>query len=678
MKIVERGKASRRLALAVVASLVSVFAFASGTGGRAAAQEPDGAPEVSREDPTAEPTAVHPASLRVVIVRDAPVLAGAERTIRIDALAADGSVLEAFTGSVELHGARSADGALIAAAGPFDRGSFTLENARIVDGRVSAIYRSPRGDVSGRTDRRTFPRWFVLLPPLVAILCAFLTRQVVPSLFCGVWIGAMLTHGWNPITSFLRSIDTYVLPALTDEGHASILVFSLSLAGMVGVIRATGGVRGLVESISNRVRTSRAGQTTTALLGTFVFFDDYANCLIVGNTVRPLTDRLRISREKLSFLIDATAAPIATIGVISTWTAYQLGLIREDLPNAGLPGTEAYLFFLLAIPFSFYSFLMLLFVFASAITGRDFGPMRRAEERAQATGAVLRDGAQPLAVDDLAVAEAPASHWATAVVPVLSVVVFTAIGLYTTGYEAAVGGGVDEPSLREIIANADSFRALLWASFGASIVAALFALGLRWKVGRIVEAWIGGVRSLVLAAVILLLAWSVSAVSKELQAGDYILELTSGSLSPALVPVIAFATAGLVAFATGTSYGAMGILIPVLLPLAGQLAAGAGMDESEILRICQASVIAILGGAVFGDHCSPISDTTVLSSMAAGADHIDHVRTQLPYALLVAAVTIPCYILAGYGWNPFLVLVLHAAVVLVTLFVFGRRTSASG
>lgn len=490
---------------------------------------------------------------------------------------------------------------------------------------------------------RAYPGWLALLPPLGAIFLAVLSRQVLVALFAGTWIGALILARFDPLEAFLRSTDHYVVGALADSSHAFILVFSLSLAGLVGVLNASGGIQGVVDVVSRWARTARSGQLATWLLGLLIFFDDYANSLILGNTMRPFTDRVRISREKLSFIVDATAAPVATIGVISTWTAYQLGLISDEFKRLdGAP--EPYLFFLSSIPGSFYSLFMIAFVFLSAVTLRDFGPMRTAENRARLSGEVLRPGAQPLvdsSLDELHAQGNIPPRWWNAVLPLGGVIGFTLLGLWATGIQAV---GDPNASLRDIIAHADSYAALLWSSFGATALALLLVRIQGMPFHESIAHWTTGVRSLVLAAMILILAWSISQVSKELHTGNYVAALVGSDLEVAWFPAIAFIAAGVIAFATGTSYGTMGILIPIFLPLVFQLGAGGEFD-----RLGPLTLAGVLGGAVFGDHCSPISDTTVLSSMAAGADHIDHVRTQLPYALLVALVALLAYIAAGFG-----------------------------
>ncbi|MCZ6794939.1 MAG: Na+/H+ antiporter NhaC family protein, partial [Planctomycetota bacterium] len=426
--------------------------------------------------------------------------------------------------------------------------------------------------------------FLTLVPALLAIALAIATRQVLLALFSGVWAGTAILEGsWNPLPSLLRSADTYVVGSLADSGHASILLFSLCLGGLVGVISATGGVRGIVEVVSRLARGPRSGQVATWILGLLIFFDDYANSLIVGNTMRPFSDRVRISREKLSFIVDATAAPVATIGVISTWTAYQLGQIEPVLARVSTATTEPYDYFLHSIPYSFYSLLMIALVFLVAVTLRDFGPMRRAEARCRETGEVLRDGAQPLldpSLDLLGDSPDVKPRWYNAAVPVICVVAFTFAGLVVTGWEALGPEASRSASIADIIGKADSFKALLWASLGASAVAGLMGLLQGFRLAVVVNSWVAGVRSLVLAVMILVLAWAISQVCEDLHTGDYVASVTSGVLTSKLVPALAFVTAGFIAFSTGTSYGTMAILIPIFLPLVYTLSGDAAVASA--------------------------------------------------------------------------------------------------
>ena len=617
-----------------------------------------------------------PTSVAIDLASPGPIFTNVPVTLELVARNESGSVDDSYDGFVLLDGAwrRSSDGDLapLTTAGPLVNGRLTLPNVLVLDdngspsGTITA--RIQGVELEGNITRTVFPGFLTLLPALVAISLALLSRQVILSLFCGIWVGAILLHDLDPLRAFLRTTDTYLVGSLADDDHAHIVLFSLSLAGMIGVVMATGGMRGVVELVSRYARTRRSGQLSTWLLGCLIFFDDYTNSLLDGNTMRPFTDRLRISREKLSFVVDATAAPVATIGVISTWTAYQVGVIDDVLEKVPGDHDPAYVFFLRSIPFAVYSFLMLLLVLLVGWPLRDIGPMRAAERRCRDTGAVLREGARPLAEPDAERSNPsespPPPRWINAALPIACLVFFTVLGLWSTGVEAL--DDTRAPKLRDIIGNADSYRALLWSSLGASVVAILLGLVQRQRLSTLLDSWVGGARSLVFALMVLVLAWAISRMSRDVGAGHYVASLARDVLSGELVPVIAFVTAGVIAFATGTSYGTMAILVPILLPLAFSLSDG---DEAVAL----ATAAAVLGGSVFGDHCSPISDTTVLSSMACGADHIDHVRTQLPYALLVAAVSVPCYVLLGFGRPWWLVLPVGAGALVALFLLLSRR-----
>jgi len=518
--------------------------------------------------------------------------------------------------------------------------------------------------------------WLSILPPLLAIGLALAFRQVVLSLLLGVFVGALILAGGDPLTAFQRLGDTYLVDALADRSHAAIVLFSTILYGMVGILTRSGAMAGVVDALSRRVRTRRGGQTATAGLGLAIFFDDYANTLLVGNTMRPLTDRLSISREKLAYLVDSTAAPVTTIAVVSTWVGFEVGLIQDALTRMAEDGS-GYLFFLRSLPYNFYPVLTLAMVFLVAATGRDFGPMARAEGRA-AGGELLRPGAQP-AADPMALERddddrGPASPL-LAVIPVVTVVVLTVGGLWWHGRQELLARGEAVDGLREILNAADSLSVLMWSSLGGTLAAFLMAIGSRrLDLRRSVDAWLDGAKAMLIAMVILVLAWALGAVCDGLGTGPWLVGVTRGVLSPHWLPAVSFLLAAAVSFSTGTSWGTMAILIPIILPLAAALPEGGGLSASLREMITLSSTSSVLAGAVFGDHCSPISDTTILSSMASGCDHVDHVRTQLPYALTAAGLAIVVgYVPSGYGLSPWISLV--AGVVLLAAFVLwrGRR-----
>lgn len=502
-----------------------------------------------------------------------------------------------------------------------------------------------------------------IVPPLAAIAIALVTRSVIPALFFGIWMGAWIALGFDESGAWggfavsagwdglLDSIGIYVRDGMTDASRVSIIIFSLMIGGMVGIISRSGGLQGVVNRIIGFASNDKRAQLTTAGLGVAIFFDDYANTMVVGNTLRPVTDEHKVSREKLAYLVDSTAAPVATIALVTTWIGYEVGLI--DAAVKELPGfsESAYSIFLNSIAYSFYPILALAFVFLVAWTGRDFGPMLAAEQRARTTGKLIRDGAQvdqaAIEADELLPEPKQPQRAINAVLPILTLVGGVIIGLLATG---------EGDTLQDVIGSADTYQALLWASLLSCLVAAGLGISQRiLSVEEVMTAWYAGMRTMMLAMVILVLAWALADTTSAIGTADYLTQSLDARLSPWLLPPIVFVLAAVVAFATGSSWSTMGILMPLVVPLAWALIDG-GTDQ---MHIVYSAVSCVLAGAVWGDHCSPISDTTVLSSMASGCDHIDHVRTQIPYALTVGAVallagTIPAA-LGTPGWLAFLI-----------------------
>ena len=488
-----------------------------------------------------------------------------------------------------------------------------------------------------------------LLPPLIAIVLAFSTRQVLPSLFVSIWVGAMMIEGGNPFAAFATTITEYIAGSIARPWNASIITYSLTLGGMIGVVTRSGGISAIADSLAARARSPRAAQASVALMGLVIFFDDYANTILVGNTMRPLTDRLRISREKLAYLVDSTAAPIASMALVATWTAYEIGLIRAALDTLGI-GISPYEVFLISIPYRFYSITTLLFVIMVIWTGRDFGPMLTAERRARTTGKVIADGAVPLAareLTDMPVKEGIPLRWYNAALPVAAVVLMVAFGLYIHGYGEIMRG--DDPaiasllrehplgveSLRAVLGAANAAVAMMWAAFTGAILAILLVTTQRiLTFSEALDAWLGGAKSFLIAVMILVLAWGIGRICQDVGTAAYLVEILEGRVMPEFVPVSVFLLGCVIAFATGTSYGAMAILMPIAVPLVFRL--HGGVVDSLVF----ATIGAVFTGAVFGDHCSPLSDTTILSSMACASDHIDHVKTQAPYALTAAGIAV--------------------------------------
>ena len=523
--------------------------------------------------------------------------------------------------------------------------------------------------------------WLAVVPAILAIAAALLFRQVIVALFLGVWAGAWivsgdLAFGW--FTGLFATIQTYVLAALADSDHAAIIIFTLMIGSTVGLIQRNGGTAAIVEVATRWARSAGRGQLATALLGTAVFFDDYANTLIVGGTMRPITDRLRVSREKLAYIVDSTAAPVACLALTTTWIGYEVGLIGTAVD--ALPGYDegAYSVFLNSIPYSFYPILALFFVYVVALSRRDFGPMLAAERRARQRGELFRPGSNAEAAQAEAEAMEPPPdaprRLMNAVIPILVLVVGVLAGLWITG-RATVAEAGGEMTLKNIIGDANSYTAMMWASLASVLVALVLTVGQRiLTLTEAMDAWYAGMRTMLLAIVILVLAWALSNVNEALGTADVLVSALSDSLSPGWVPALVFVLAAATAFATGSSWGTMGILMPLVIPLAWGVLAADGLHTSgEYHHIIYSTVSAVLAGAVWGDHCSPISDTTILSSLASSCDHIDHVRTQLPYALTVGFValllgTIP----TGFGVPWWVMLPIMAGVLYAIVRFVGQ------
>ena len=531
---------------------------------------------------------------------------------------------------------------------------------------------------------RALPTWCSLVPAVVAIVAALCLGEVVSALSLGLLAGALILGGlrWGEPYTMLRAglsaVDTHVVGAITEGDHAAVIVFSLLVGAVISVVTQNGGMAGVAAGLSRLASTPRRAMSATWGMGLFIFFDDYANSLVVGQTMRPITDRQRVSREKLAYLVDSTAAPIAATAFVSTWIGAELGYIADGLKELdGFPeGTGAYGVFLGSLKYCAYPIATLAFTLLVASSGRDFGPMRRAESLARQGRAAKPAGEITEAV--------PRSSWLLAAVPVLVLVAGTLLGLVETALVDFAGEAPGEAShwsrgwaaleaeagpdagparkLGTLLGRANSFSALMWSSAAALITAILLSVAARkLSLRGGVEAALDGFKIMLPTMVVLTLAWALSSVVQQLHAAEYLTAVLKLRLSPAALPAVVFVLAAGVAFVTGTSWGTMAILFPLVIPLAWRLAGGSGDYAGELLFN---TVAVTLSGAVLGDHCSPISDTTVLSSMAAGCDHLAHVRTQMPYALLVGSTSV---VFAGVSaitaWPLWVLAVMHAAAV---------------
>lgn len=527
---------------------------------------------------------------------------------------------------------------------------------------------------------KVLPGWLSLLPPLIAIVLALLLKEVLFSLFLGLLAGATLiawtgnTGFWNVSFHALSStVDTFVLQSLTDSSHVSIIVFSLLIGAMVAVITHNGGMKGIVKIISKFATNSRSGQLATYFMGVAIFFDDYANTLVVGNTMRPITDKLKISREKLSYIVDATAAPVTAIAFITTWIGAELSYIQEGLVQINLE-YSAYAVFMNSLAYSFYPILTLIFMLILILMNREYGPMYQAQMNIKKYEETHVDREEvPCNVPD---------HQArgyNAIIPVAGIIIITLLSLLYTGnanqaWDTELGFW---KNVSLLLGASDTYRSLLWASLSGVILAIGLTLVQRLSTIRMVaDVFTQGVKSMMNAVLILVLAWGLAEVTSGLHTADFITaQLIQLNLGPHWMPAITFFTASLIAFATGTSWGTMAILFPLTIPAVWSVANHAGIDHGTALELLYMSIAAVLAGAVLGDHCSPISDTTIMSSLASSCNHIEHVRTQMPYAMTVGLVALFAgYIPVGFGVPAILVFPVDILLLYLIIRIIGKKT----
>lgn len=525
--------------------------------------------------------------------------------------------------------------------------------------------------------------WFSLLPSAVAVVMAIVSRRVILSLAAAIAVGAGLL-AWPQasaagpdatVQQFFGISFDHLWASADNWQHQQVLIFSLLLGAMVGVIEAGGSMRALIALLTRRIHGRRGAQSAVVGLGFAVFFDDYANSLLLGGTMRSLCDSLRISRAKLAYLVDSTAAPVAGLALISTWVATEISLLGDGLALAGAADQMTpFSLFLASIPYRFYAFLALILALTVAVSGRDFGPMLAAERQ------TLRE---PIAVEVQGSEDdgpAVGGLWWAAVLPVAICVLAVIAVLIGTGagwsLRALAADTGDLKGWGQLIGNGNSYLALM---VGGAIGLAL-AIALRlWFGGSSLRLLaIGALRGawqITPAMVVLWLAWSLSAMTTAdyLNTGGFLASRLQSGMPVWLLPTAVFLVAGGVAFSTGTSWGTMAILTPLSVQLAVQM--GDGRADGAIVLATAGSVLA---GAIFGDHCSPISDTTVLSSRASGCDHVLHVRTQLPYALLGGLLAVLCGTLpAALGLSPWLCIALGAAATVAAVRIIGRDATAS-
>ncbi|MCR2097927.1 Na+/H+ antiporter NhaC family protein [Campylobacter upsaliensis] len=549
-----------------------------------------------------------------------------------------------------------------------------------------------------------FYGFITLLPPFIAIILAFITKDVILSLFMGVLSGTFLLslasniffvdtialiNIYDTLVESFSKIISYVLKSTSDPVNAGIILQILCIGGLVALITKMGGAKAIALQFAKRAKTAISAQLNTWFIGLLIFFDDYANLLIVGPIMRPLADKFKISREKFAFIIDSTAAPVAGIAIISTWIGLEVSLIKNAYASIGIDNVSAFGIFVETIPYRFYNIFMLFFVALTAIMGREFGSMYAAQIRAKTTGQIApvsKSAALDTAeLEDqfLAPKDGIEIRAFDAIIPVMTLIILAILGFYFNGFSLLEGeelanakaNPLSFETLRSAFGSADSSIVLFQAALFAAIVAIFIGVRRRiFNIKEAIETWIYGWKTMIFTIVLLLLAWSLSSIVKDLGTSTFITHLLADKLSEFILPATIFAFASLISFAIGTSYGTMGVLMPLAVPLAFEVAKLNGLEGEALHHYMVLNISCVLTGAIFGNHCSPISDNVILSSMSAKCDHMEHVRTQIPYALFICAISLfTGYIPTALGLSVWLVLPLNFILIALLLRIIGKK-----
>lgn len=465
--------------------------------------------------------------------------------------------------------------------------------------------------------------WLSILPPLLAIFLAIKTKHVYISLVLGIWLGWTIIHSWNPVSGLINTLGALV-NVFKDEDNTRVVLFSAMIGAIITFTQYSGGMKGFINWIVGKgvVRTRKSAGLLAWFLGFIIFIESSICVLVSGAVTRPIFDKLKISREKLSYILDSTSAPKCVLIPLNAWGAFVIGLLISQ-------GVENPVRVLISsMPFNFYAILALLLVLITVLTERDFGPMKKAEHRVRVENKLLRDGAEPLISTEVVQMEAKEGIPPRAInmiLPVVTMVVMMPVVLLITGK-----GNLMEGS---------GSASVLWAVISGLAVGAVAyrAQGIM-KVKEITDIFMKGVGGLIPLAILMVLAFAIGDICDALGTGPFVAQAAKSTLNPGIIPTVIFLVSCLIAFSTGTSWGTFSIMIPIAVPMINVI----GLHPGLIIA-------AVLGGGVFGDHCSPISDTTIISSMASATDHIDHVRTQLPYALTAAGFSLLLFIIFGFA-----------------------------
>ena len=481
-----------------------------------------------------------------------------------------------------------------------------------------------------------------ILPPVLAIILALKTRQVYISLVIGIWLGWLIISDWNILTGTIATLEGFV-DVFKIPGNTRTIMFSALVGALLILIQYSGGVRGFTQGIDRLLHSmekKRNGNSRVVVelialaTGILLFIETSISSLTVGTLYRPVFDKLKIPREKLAYIADSSSAPSSILIPFNAWGAFIMGLLLTQ-------GIERpFRTMISALGYNFYPMLAILLIFIVIVSRKDFGPMAKAEKRTRETGKLLNDGARPMVSDEITsyeMKEGIKPRAANMLVPLGVMILMMLISLVYTGWEQVDHSSSFMDHLGKAMGQGSGSSAVLYSVTCAILVAMLmYRIQGIMKVRKMIELILKGISELIPLALLMMLAFAISHVCNNLGTGTYVAGITEGWLSPALLPAVIFILSSFIAFSTGTSWGTFAIMISIAVPMAQ-------LHDANLFMV----VAATMGGGVFGDHCSPISDTTIISSMASASDHIDHVRTQLPYALLTGAATAIIYLILG-------------------------------
>ena len=488
-----------------------------------------------------------------------------------------------------------------------------------------------------------------LLPPLLAIIIAVYTKNVIISLFSATFMGVMVLSSYNPIESVKTLIGDYFFAQLTDSYNAGVLVLLVFIGGFIALMEKSGGAYAFAQKVTKYIDTKPKAQLSAWFGGILIFFSDLGTPLIIGPIFEPIFDKLKISREKLAWIIDSTASPIAVLVPFIGWGVYVMGLIQKEFEALNIAQSD-FTAFVKAIPFQIYPILAITMVPIIALTKLDFSQMLKAEKRVETTGKLYWDNSNPPRKSEkLSDVEVKNSRASLVIVPL--------IVLFVTLFGILIPQGFPFKKIE-----GSAFRIALSTGylFASIVLMALMSIYKTKTFNETFNIYINGMQKMMYVSVTLVLAWSLGSVIKNMGTANYIISIMQGNISGAFIPAILFILGACVSFSTGSSWGTFAIMMPLAIPMA------VAMDVS--IYIC---IGAVLSGGLFGDHCSPISDTTILSSTGAGCDLIDHVKTQLPYALINGGITLIAYLIAGVINNEFS-LVIAIGMLFISIFILSK------